>query len=97
MCGINGISWENSNDIIAMNESIIHRGPDGNGIYVNNGISIGHVRLSILDPTAKADQPMTNDSESLVLVYNGELYNFKEIKERLIRKGKQLNFSFFAF
>lgn len=89
MCGINGISWENSNDIIAMNESIIHRGPDGNGIYVNNAVSMGHVRLSILDPTAKANQPMTNDSESLVLVYNGELYNFKEIKERLIKKGIQ--------
>ena len=89
MCGINGISWENSNDIIAMNEAIIHRGPDGNGTYVNNGVSMGHVRLSILDPTAKADQPMQNETDSLVLVYNGELYNFKEIKEKLVKKGVQ--------
>lgn len=87
MCGINGISWENSNDIIAMNEAIIHRGPDGNGTYVNNGVSMGHVRLSILDPTTKANQPMQNEMNSLALVYNGELYNFIEIKEKLIEKG----------
>jgi asparagine synthase (glutamine-hydrolysing) len=89
MCGINGISWENGNDISAMNKAIIHRGPDGNGTYVNNGVSMGHVRLSILDPTTKADQPMKNATDSLVLVYNGELYNFKEIKEKLVKKGIQ--------
>lgn len=87
MCGINGISWENSSDISMMNESIVHRGPDGNGIYVGDGVSLGHVRLSILDPSAGADQPMQSDSGSLVLVYNGELYNFKQIREKLKKRG----------
>jgi asparagine synthase (glutamine-hydrolysing) len=87
MCGINGISWENNNDISEMNEAIVHRGPDGNGTYVDDGVSLGHVRLSILDPTIKANQPMVNEINSLVLVYNGELYNFKEIKEKLVKKG----------
>ena len=78
MCGINGISWESSNDISNMNEAIIHRGPDGNGTFLGEGVSLGHVRLSILDPTTKANQPMENKNNSLVLVYNGELYNLKK-------------------
>lgn len=66
-----------------MNGAIVHRGPDGGGFFVQDGISLGHRRLSIIDLSEAAGQPMTNNRGDLTIVYNGELYNFKELKKEL--------------
>lgn len=68
-----------------MLQSINYRGPDDRGIYEENGISLGHVRLSIIDLSSYGHQPMVFDN--LVMVYNGEIYNFVEIREELIDSG----------
>ena len=84
MCGINGLinySQENLSELIQkMNSSIAHRGPNAEGVYVNNEIGLGHVRLSILDLNEHANQPFKD--ENYVLIYNGEVYNYIELREK---------------
>jgi len=89
MCGIVGFNNKNKSTLTSMLQSIKHRGPDDNGIYESENFSLGHVRLSILDLTPHGHQPMV--FENLVMVYNGEVYNFKEIKKELESIG--YNFS----
>jgi len=72
-----------------MADTLRHRGPDDRGIYLDANISLGHTRLSILDLSPKGHQPM--ESENLVIVYNGEIYNFKELKKQLESKGYRFN------
>ncbi|MDA2935705.1 asparagine synthase (glutamine-hydrolyzing) [Patescibacteria group bacterium AH-259-L05] len=92
MCGIIGkinldgkkVSAEN---IEKMRDTMIHRGPDDKGIYINANVGLGHRRLSIIDLTELGRQPMTNEDKTLWLVYNGEIYNFKELKKILENKG----------
>ena len=91
MCGFTGYinkgKKEEKNKIIkAMADSIKHRGPDGEGYYVDDEIAMGFRRLSIIDLKG-GDQPLYNEDKSLVINFNGEIYNFKEIKEDLIKKG----------
>ena len=89
MCGIVGFTGnpENKEQIIrAMADSIAHRGPDGEGYFCDEGIALGHRRLSIIDLEGGA-QPLFNESGSLVLVFNGEIYNFLELREELLKKG----------
>lgn len=62
---------------------LIHRGPDGHGYYEGENVALGHRRLSIIDLSEQANQPMYDADGKLVIVYNGELYNFKELKEKL--------------
>lgn len=92
MCGINGIfnfsfsSLQNPENLVhKMNEAILHRGPDGRGTWSSSkdGISMGHQRLRIIDLSEKAHQPMKNANGN-VIVFNGEIYNFKEIKKRAV-------------
>ncbi len=64
-----------------------HRGPDDAGMYIDEHFICAHRRLSIIDPHPHAKQPMLSDDGSVVLVYNGEIYNYKEIREELISKG----------
>ena len=85
MCGIVGFNYNNLEQLENMKTSIYHRGPDDNGSYVDNMVSLGHVRLSILDLSSNAHQPMEFDN--LVIVYNGEVYNFKEIRKNLEKEG----------
>lgn len=85
MCGIVGFNSKNSVKIDAMLDSIKHRGPDGVGKFESDLFSMGHVRLSILDLSKNGDQPMY--FENIVMVYNGEIYNFKEIRKELISYG----------
>jgi asparagine synthase (glutamine-hydrolysing) len=87
MCGINGlIGFSNAKDIIvSMNETIKHRGPDAEGVWNSNFLFLGHRRLSIIDLSKEANQPFVKDN--LVIVYNGEIYNFLELKEELKKKG----------
>ena len=88
MCGIVGIvnfnnqSVEND-DIKNMMSKIQHRGPDDEGIFIDNNIGLGFVRLSILDLSHAGHQPMISNDENLVIVFNGEIYNYIEIKNEL--------------
>ncbi len=66
-----------------MNERIIHRGPDGSRIYVDDGITLGHNRLAIIDVSDASAQPMQSTDGRYVLVYNGELYNYRELRAEL--------------
>ena len=66
---------------------IKHRGPDQSGIFASEGITLGHRRLSIIDLSEQGRQPMANEDGSLQLVFNGEIYNFLELRESLLNKG----------
>ena len=83
MCGINGFTWNDEALIKRMNSCTSHRGPDGSGVYVNDRVTLGHNRLAILDLREIADQPMWDNARELVIIYNGELYNFKELRREL--------------
>lgn len=91
MCGINAIIVKEKflnleNSIKKMNNLIIHRGPDDAGIYFNNNVALGMRRLSIID-LISGNQPMYNVLKNIIIVFNGEIYNFDEIKIDLINKG----------
>lgn len=89
MCGINGIITLNSksldlaNRIQKMNSSIIHRGPDAGGIFTDENFALGHRRLSIIDTRKLSNQPMHSNNNEWHIVFNGEIYNFNEIKSKL--------------
>ncbi len=90
MCGIIGFSGriDNAEAVLSeMMERIRHRGPDAGGKYLNGEIALGHRRLSIIDITEQGDQPIFNEDRSMVLVFNGEIYNYKEIREQLLAAG----------
>ena len=98
MCGINGYILLNNSvnsgflqsiksKINHMNDLISHRGPDSDGIYCKNPICFGFRRLSIIDLTDDANQPMLSSDGKIVIVFNGEIYNYIEIKKELINKG----------
>ena len=87
MCGISGFNWKDEKILNQMMESIKHRGPDDQGKYINKNISLGHNRLSIIDLSEKGKNPIWNQNKTKCIIYNGEIYNYKEIKEKLIKKG----------
>ena len=83
MCSINGFNFEEDALIQKMNVITAHRGRDGQGVYVGKGISLGHNRLSIIDVDKRSDQPMKNNAGDKVIVFNGEIYNYRELKKEL--------------
>lgn len=89
MCGINGIidfsrSLNNKGELIQkMNQSIAHRGPDYSGVFQDEIIALGHTRLSIIDLSDAAHQPMKSHDQRYQIVFNGEIYNFEKIKSQL--------------
>ena len=92
MCGIAGIFNINGNPtslntIKAMTTKIAHRGPDGEGFYVEENIALGHRRLAILDTSALGSQPMESKNGEWVVVFNGCIYNYLELKSHLKSKG----------
>lgn len=87
MCGITGFNWNNKELITKITNSLSHRGPEYQGSYTDQNVSLGHRRLSILDLSDAGKQPMSNSDKSLQIVFNGEIFNYKEIKEELIKKG----------
>src|SRR5438552_9112922 len=92
MCGIAGIWGEANEELIRrMTETVSHRGPDDAGIEVfadfDPPISLGHRRLSIIDLSAAGHQPMANEDETLWIVFNGEIYNFPELRKQLLTSG----------
>ena len=89
MCGIAGIvtKRENKKEIIeAMSKRIEHRGPDGEGYFFDGDVALAHRRLSIIDLTT-GDQPIYNEYETIVTVYNGEIYNYVELRDELVKAG----------
>ena len=93
MCGFVGFidklnKDEKQKTIKLMADRIIHRGPDQEGYYIDDNIALGHRRLSIID-LASGTQPMFNEDKSIVVVFNGEIYNYQEIKKELETKGHE--------
>jgi asparagine synthase (glutamine-hydrolysing) len=91
MCGIVGVANANSRSVDRevlekMNRCIVHRGPDDDGFYVNESIGLAMRRLSIID-VAHGKQPMRNESKTAWIVFNGEIYNFQELKKDLEKEG----------
>ena len=97
MCGISGLISNNSSEnflyrnLNLMQKNINHRGPDDSGIWLNRelGIGLSHNRLSILDLSPTGHQPMKSKSGRYIITFNGEIYNYSEIKIELIKNGKQ--------
>lgn len=93
MCGIAGILNFSGNEpdnslLKKMTDIIAHRGPDGSGHYINNGVAFGHRRLSIIDISG-GHQPMQSSDERITITYNGEIYNFPSLREELKTLGYQ--------
>jgi asparagine synthase (glutamine-hydrolysing) len=87
MCGIAGFSWPDRDLIGRMTAAMVHRGPDDGGTYVADGVSLGHRRLSIIDLTREGRQPLCNEDGSVWLVFNGEIYNYRELRSTLQAAG----------
>ena len=85
-CGFTGSIQDRENIIKKMMSKIIHRGPDSEGVHTDEKITMGFRRLSIIG-LSDGSQPMYNEDGSLVLVFNGEIYNYKDLREELIKKG----------
>ncbi|MCW5207897.1 hypothetical protein VU11_04385 [Desulfobulbus sp. US2] len=87
MCGISGFNWNDEGLIRAMTDSIEHRGPDQQGHFCSDEMSLGFRRLSIIDLSDNGRQPMFNEDKTIALVFNGEIYNFQELRKELKAKG----------
>lgn len=92
MCGITGKLLKDTQGVVlrseieAMLEPIFHRGPDGTGVHLDGNVGLGHRRLSIID-VAAGSQPMSNEDDTIWIVFNGEIYNFQELRQELLSKG----------
>ena len=96
MCGFVGFansnirSTEHTTTIIQdMMNTILHRGPDKGGVYTDDHVTLGFRRLMVIDLTEEASQPMYNEDRSCYLLFNGEVFNYQELREELIAKGHQ--------
>ena len=98
MCGISGVlAFKNSNFevtreyLVRMRDTMIHRGPDGAGVWVSadRRVGLAHRRLSIIDLSSAASQPMSNADGSLQIIFNGEIYNHAEIRRELEESGRR--------
>ena len=93
MCGIAGsLSWnapDNPNHIQGMLDVLVHRGPDAEGLVQKDAIILGHRRLAIIDLDQRSNQPLFDHTKQYCITYNGELYNYEEIKKTLETRGAQ--------
>lgn len=92
MCGIAGVVNKrgekvNRNIIQTMNDVMAHRGPDAEGIYMDGNVGLGHRRLSIIDISENGTQPMFSADKRFVIIFNGEIYNYIELKAQLKKEG----------
>ena len=92
MCGIAG--FYNKNDLPQkkqilniMNQKLSHRGPDGEGFYITDNVAFSHKRLSIIDLNSRSNQPFCDPTNEYVITFNGEIYNYIELKKTLIENG----------
>jgi asparagine synthase (glutamine-hydrolysing) len=94
MCGITGYLNLDGAPVAprvlrAMADAVRHRGPDGEGVYADGALGFGHRRLAVIDRTPAAEQPMATDDGRFVLTYNGEVYNFRELRRELEARGRR--------
>ncbi|HEX8947762.1 MAG TPA: hypothetical protein VF790_02300, partial [Dissulfurispiraceae bacterium] len=92
MCGICGkinFNGEPVGEALIRNmaSDLVHRGPDDEGVYVKNGAGLGHRRLSIIDLSPAGHQPMCNEDGTIWIAFNGEIYNFPDLRNGLIGRG----------
>ncbi|RLJ06987.1 MAG: asparagine synthase (glutamine-hydrolyzing) [Candidatus Aenigmatarchaeota archaeon] len=87
MCGICGFNWEDMELVKRCVQVLSHRGPDDKGVYTDSHVSLGHARLSIIDLSKKGKQPLSNEDGSVWITYNGEIYNYRELRRALEKKG----------
>ncbi len=93
MCGICGAVWTSSaipvdaTTLDRMTDALAHRGPDARGVFLQRNVALGHRRLSIIDLSEQARQPLANEDENLWLVFNGEIYNYEPLRKELLAKG----------
>lgn len=91
MCGIAGYVGQGTQEILEeMCNRIAHRGPDDDGYWIDDGVGLGHRRLSIID-LAGGHQPMTNEERTIWVVFNGEIYNYQELRQDLEQRGHQFS------
>lgn len=96
MCGF--VGWINVNDeegvelsvLKAMNQQLSHRGPDDEGYFLHGNVGLAHKRLSIIDTSQRGHQPLFNEDRSVVVVFNGEIYNYSELNEELLKAGHRI-------
>ena len=86
MCGICGITWDDHELIKLMGNACKHRGPEQEGFYIDESISLCCERLRIIDLSDKASQPIHNEDQTIWVVLNGEIYNFRDLRESLEKK-----------
>jgi len=91
MCGINGFTWKDADLIEKMNLVLQHRGPDDQSTYIDDKVSLGHCRLAIIDLSPAGRQPKCNEDASIRIVFNGEIYNFQEIRPLLEKAGHRFS------
>ncbi len=91
MCGIAGFNWDDRNLAIKMASAMSHRGPDDSGLFNDRNVSLSHRRLSIIDLSKKGRQPMSNEDSTVWITYNGEIYNFRELRDELEEKGHRFS------
>src|SRR5437868_3306701 len=95
MCGICGIVSTDHRVVMnpavirRMSDTLAHRGPDDEGVYLAPGVALGQRRLSIIDLRPEGRQPMANEDGTMQIVFNGEIYNFAEHRQWLIARGHQ--------
>lgn len=93
MCGICGVASADPAErvdplvLVRMRDTLVHRGPDDCGVFIEPGIGLGHRRLSIIDLRPEGRQPMSNEDGTVQIVFNGEIYNFAELRSWLLQKG----------
>lgn len=88
MCGVVGsFNFDlRKEEFFSMIEALNHRGPDGKGYYSDEIVNLGHTRLSIID-LVTGDQPIFNENKDIIVVFNGEIYNYKELRDELVNRG----------
>lgn len=91
MCGICGFSGRSDVNLYAMLKSLVHRGPDDQGVWASDEFSMGMQRLSIVDLASK--QPVFNESKDVVVVMNGEIYNYLELHDKLTKQGHYFQYN----
>ena len=90
MCGLCGFAGDHRPSLLEeMTRSMAHRGPNDNGLWFDreSGVGLGHCRLSIIDLSPSGHQPMPNEDETIWLTYNGEIYNFCDLRKTLATRG----------
>jgi len=87
MCGIAGFNWNDKGLVRSITDLLVHRGPDDSGFYNDKHMSLGNRRLSIIDLSKKGNQPISNEDGTKYIVFNGEIYNFAELRSELQKKG----------